>query len=112
MPRYYFHLRSKDQLTWDQVGVDLPDPTTAKAQQISLLQNSVAASCMKARMGAVGLLRSPMKVMKSSISRHFRRGAYVQERRHYQPCVDAPGDAREIFGFDAARGQGCHVCGL
>jgi hypothetical protein len=85
MPRYYFHLRSKDQLTWDQVGVDLPDPTTAKAQQISLLQNSVAASCMKARMGAVGLLRSPMKVMKSSISRHFRRGAYVQERRHYQP---------------------------
>jgi hypothetical protein len=30
MPRYYFHLRSKDQLTWDQVGVDLPDPTTAQ----------------------------------------------------------------------------------
>jgi hypothetical protein len=26
--------------------------------------------------------------------------------------VDALRDATEIFGFDAARGQGCHVCGL
>jgi len=30
MPRYDFHLRSKDQLIWDQEGVDLPDPTTAQ----------------------------------------------------------------------------------
>lgn len=30
MPRYYFHLRSKDQLAWDQEGIDLPDPTTAQ----------------------------------------------------------------------------------
>jgi hypothetical protein len=30
MPRYYFHLRSKDQFIWDQEGVDLPDPTTAQ----------------------------------------------------------------------------------
>jgi hypothetical protein len=30
MPRYYFHLRSKDQFIWDQDGVDLPDPTTAQ----------------------------------------------------------------------------------
>jgi len=30
MPRYYFHLRSKDQFIWDQEGVDLPDPASAK----------------------------------------------------------------------------------
>ncbi len=30
MPRYYFHLRSKDRFIWDQEGVDLPDPTTAQ----------------------------------------------------------------------------------
>jgi hypothetical protein len=31
MPRYYFHLRSKDRFVWDEKGVDLPDPTTAQA---------------------------------------------------------------------------------
>jgi hypothetical protein len=30
MPRYYFHLRSKDRLVWDEEGVDLPDPATAQ----------------------------------------------------------------------------------
>jgi hypothetical protein len=30
MPRYYFHLRSKDRFTWDEEGVDLPDPITAQ----------------------------------------------------------------------------------
>ncbi|MDF2971399.1 MAG: hypothetical protein K0R61_1849 [Microvirga sp.] len=30
VPRYYFHLRSKDHFIWDQEGVDLPDPTTAQ----------------------------------------------------------------------------------
>jgi hypothetical protein len=30
MPRYYFHLRSKEQFIWDREGVDLPDPTTAR----------------------------------------------------------------------------------
>jgi hypothetical protein len=30
MPRYYFHLRSKDRFIWDEEGVDLPDPTTAQ----------------------------------------------------------------------------------
>ncbi|WP_262030150.1 DUF6894 family protein [Microvirga sp. Mcv34] len=30
MPRYYFHLRSKDRFVWDKEGVDLPDPMTAQ----------------------------------------------------------------------------------
>jgi hypothetical protein len=30
MPRYYFHLRSREQFIWDKEGVDLPDPTTAR----------------------------------------------------------------------------------
>ena len=31
MPRYYFHLRSKDRFVWDKEGVDLPDPMTAQS---------------------------------------------------------------------------------
>jgi hypothetical protein len=30
MPRYYFHLRSKDRFVWDREGADLPDPATAQ----------------------------------------------------------------------------------
>jgi hypothetical protein len=30
MPRYFFHLRSEDNLVWDDEGVDLPDPLTAQ----------------------------------------------------------------------------------
>jgi hypothetical protein len=30
MPRYYFHLRSREQFIWDKEGIDLPDPTTAR----------------------------------------------------------------------------------
>lgn len=30
MPRYSFHLRSKDRFVWNREGVDLPDPTTAQ----------------------------------------------------------------------------------
>jgi hypothetical protein len=30
MPRYYFHLRSKEQFIWDKEGVDLPDPVIAR----------------------------------------------------------------------------------
>jgi hypothetical protein len=30
MPRYYFHLHSKDTFICDEEGVDLPDPTTAR----------------------------------------------------------------------------------
>ncbi len=30
MPRYYFHLRSEDSFEWDDEGVDLPDPLTAR----------------------------------------------------------------------------------
>ncbi|MBA1159132.1 DUF6894 family protein [Microvirga mediterraneensis] len=30
MPRYAFHLRSKDRFDWDEDGVDLPDPTNAR----------------------------------------------------------------------------------
>lgn len=31
MPRFYFHLRSKDQFIWDEEGIDLPDPATAQS---------------------------------------------------------------------------------
>ncbi|NBJ13603.1 DUF6894 family protein [Microvirga arsenatis] len=30
MPRYYFHLRTEDSFVWDEEGVDLPDPLTAR----------------------------------------------------------------------------------
>ncbi|WP_262273202.1 DUF6894 family protein [Microvirga yunnanensis] len=30
MPRYFFHLSSKDRFVWDEEGVDLPDPTAAQ----------------------------------------------------------------------------------
>ncbi|WP_162820586.1 DUF6894 family protein [Microvirga calopogonii] len=30
MPRYFFHLRSRDQFIWDQEGIDLPDPAIAR----------------------------------------------------------------------------------
>ncbi|WP_432807251.1 DUF6894 family protein [Microvirga terrae] len=29
MPRYYFHLRSKETFVWDREGVELPDPSMA-----------------------------------------------------------------------------------
>ncbi|WP_262297787.1 DUF6894 family protein [Microvirga sesbaniae] len=29
MPRYYFHLRSKETFVWDREGVELPDPAMA-----------------------------------------------------------------------------------
>lgn len=53
MPRYYFHLRSKDQFIWDREGVDLPDPVTAQgaadkaAAELrgGLLHESQHASC-------------------------------------------------------------------
>ena len=30
IPRYFFHLRSEDNFVWDDEGVDLPDPLTAR----------------------------------------------------------------------------------
>jgi len=30
MPQYFFHLRTARGLTWDEEGIDLPDPMTAK----------------------------------------------------------------------------------
>ena len=30
MPRYYFHLRSEDDLLWDEEGIDLPGPVLAQ----------------------------------------------------------------------------------
>ena len=30
MPRYYFHLRSKDYFIWDREGVELPDSAMAR----------------------------------------------------------------------------------
>jgi hypothetical protein len=53
MPRYSFHLHSKDRFVWDEEGVDLPDPSTAQgaADKVAaelrggLLHESKVACC-------------------------------------------------------------------
>jgi hypothetical protein len=51
MPRYYFHLRSKDQFVWDREGVDLPDPFTARGAADKLAAELCGGLLYESRVG-------------------------------------------------------------
>ncbi len=72
MPRYYFHLRSKEQFIWEGKGSICRIPPLPEGRPTRLRRNSVGAFCMKADRNALGSSRSRMKATSSFTSRRSK----------------------------------------